>query len=100
VEAVRDRGSSPKRRALEAFTSEDGSVTAPYPKEAVEEMRLSLEDYRRQLRQTYDAAMRAEAALESQKDPPTMGDIIQTNQRYRRARDRQQARRAASWFSS
>jgi hypothetical protein len=62
-------------------------------------MLLLLEDYRRQVRQTYDAVMRAEAALESEKDPPIVGDIMQTNQRYRRARDRQRARRAAKRFS-
>jgi hypothetical protein len=62
-------------------------------------MLLSLEDYRRQLRETYDAVVRAEAALEPDKDPPIVGDIIQTNQRYRRARDRQRARHAAKRFS-
>lgn len=63
-------------------------------------MLLSLDDYRRQLRSTFDAVMRAEATLEAEKDPATGGDILETNRRYRRARERERARRAAKWFSS
>jgi hypothetical protein len=64
-------------------------------------MLLSLDDYRRQLRSTFDAVMRAEATtFEAEKEPSVGGEILETNRRYRRARERERARRAAKWFSS
>jgi hypothetical protein len=66
-------------------------------------MLISLREYRRQLRSTFDAVIRAEATLENQRerrrDASEQGTVLDANGRYRRARERQRARRAARRFS-
>jgi hypothetical protein len=61
-------------------------------------MLLSLEEYRRHLRSTYDTMVRAGAHLESEDERLGGRDAISASYRYRRARDRERARRAANWF--
>ena len=63
-------------------------------------MLLSLDAYRRQLRSTYDVVLRAEAALEEEREASGSSKVLQENRRYRRAQDRERARRAAKWFGS
>jgi hypothetical protein len=62
-------------------------------------MLLSLDDYRRCLHSTYDAVARAADELEAQDAHGRGRDVIGANSRYRQARERERARRAANWFT-
>jgi hypothetical protein len=62
-------------------------------------MLLSLDEYRRCLRSTYDAVARAGVELEAQDAYGRGRDVIGANSRYRQARERERARRAATWFT-
>jgi hypothetical protein len=57
-------------------------------------MLLSLDEYRRHLRSTYDAVARAGDELEAQDVRPPGRDVMGVNSRYRRAHERERARRA------
>ena len=62
-------------------------------------MLLSLDEYRRCLRSTYDAVAQAGQDLEAEDARSRGRAVIQAHARYRRARDRERARRAADWFT-
>jgi hypothetical protein len=59
-------------------------------------MVLSLDNHRRYLRSTFDVPVRAEASIPP---PSCQAEAIQSNFLYRRARERERARKAAAWFN-